>query len=93
MEGLSSLGISVPTLIAQLVNFGILLILLRFVAYKPMMKMLDERSRRVKESIEQTEQIKELAAKADEETAKRIEEAGKEGQKIIKQIRVFSHNP
>lgn len=86
MEGLiGSLGIDVSTLIAQLINFAILLLLLRFVAYKPIMKMLDERSGRVKESMEQAESIKEQAAKAEEETAKRIEEAGKEGQKILKQ--------
>lgn len=82
MEGL---GINLPTLIAQLINFIILFVLLYFVAYKPLMKMLDERSRKVKESIEQTEYIQEQAAKADEEVARRIAEAGKEGQKIIDQ--------
>lgn len=85
MEGLSSLGINVPTLIAQIINVVILLALLRLVAYKPIMRMLDERSRRIKESMEQTEQIKEQAAKAEQETASRIEEAGKEAQGIIGQ--------
>ena len=84
-EGLASLGINVSTLVAQVVNFSVLLLLLYLVAYKPLMRMFDERSRKVKESIEQTEQIKEQAAKADEETAKRIEEAGREGERIIKQ--------
>ena len=84
-EGIASLGINVSTLVAQVVNFGILLLLLYLVAYKPLMRMFDERSNRVKESVEQAEQIKEQMAKADEEVAKRIEEAGEEGQKIIKQ--------
>ena len=61
MEGL---GINVPTLTAQIVNFAILLGLLYLVAYRPLMRMLDERSRRIKESMEQTELIKEQAAKA-----------------------------
>jgi len=52
------LGINLPTLLAQIINFAILLGLLYLVAYKPIMRMLDERSRRVKESIEQTELIK-----------------------------------
>ncbi len=82
MEGL---GISLPTLIAQLINFIILFVLLCFVAYKPLMKMLDGRSRKVKESMEQTEYIKEQAAKTGEEVTRRIAEAGKEGQKIIDQ--------
>jgi len=81
--GLGSLGINVSTLLAQVINFVILFGLLYLVAYKPIMRMLDERSRRVKESIEQTEEIKEQAEMAEKETAKRIQEANKESQKII----------
>lgn len=80
MEGL---GISLPILIAQLVNFIILMGLLYLVAYKPLMRMLDERSSKIKESMEQTEYIKLQAARAEQEVAKRIAEAGKEGQKIV----------
>jgi len=80
---LEGLGINLPTLIAQIVNFAILFGLLYLVAYKPIMRMLDERSRRIKESMEQTEAIKEQAARAEEEAKKRIETAAKEGQQII----------
>jgi F-type H+-transporting ATPase subunit b len=80
MEGL---GISLPMLLAQIVNFGILLGLLYLVAYKPIMRMLDERSRKIKESMEQTEFIKEKAAHAEEEFEKRIEAAAKEGQEVV----------
>jgi len=83
MEGLAKLGISLPTLLAQIVNFVILFGLLYLVAYRPIMRMLDERSRRVKESMEQTEYIKEQAAHAEEERKKRIEAAGREGQELI----------
>jgi len=81
--GLGSLGINTSTLIAQIINFTILFALLYFVAYKPILRMLDERSRRVKESIDQTDHIKEQAKLAEEETEKRIQEASKKGQKII----------
>ena len=80
MEGL---GISLPSLLAQIINFIILLGLLYLVAYKPVMRMLDERSRKIKESVEQTESIKEQAAHAEEETRRRIEAASKEGQEVI----------
>ena len=83
MEGLAGLGISLPTLLAQIVNFAILFGLLYLVAYKPVMRMLDERSRKVKESMEQTEYIKEQAAHAEEEAERRIEVASKEGQEVI----------
>ncbi len=85
MEGLAGLGISVPTLLAQIVNFAILFGLLYLVAYKPIMRMLDERSGKIKESMEQTELIKEQAERAEEESKKRIEEASKDGQEIITQ--------
>ncbi len=80
MEGL---GVTWSTLVAQLINFVILLGLLYLVAYKPILRMFDERSRRIKESMEQTETIKEQAARADEDVKKRMEEAGKEGQEVI----------
>ncbi len=83
MEGLAGLGISLPTLLAQLVNFAVLFGLLYLVAYKPIMRMLDERSSKIKESMEQTEYIKEQAARAEEETKRQIEEASKEGQEVI----------
>jgi F-type H+-transporting ATPase subunit b len=83
--GLGSLGVDWPTLIAQLTNVIILFVLLYLVAYKPLMRMFDERSRKIKESMEQTEYIKEQAVKAEEEVSKRIAEASKEGQNIIDQ--------
>jgi len=79
------LGINLPSLLAQIVNFAILLGILYLVAYKPIMRMLDERSRRIKESMEQTEEIKQQAEKAEEEFKKRIEQAGRKGQEIIDQ--------
>jgi F-type H+-transporting ATPase subunit b len=80
---ISALGLSVPTLLAQVVTFLALLIILRFVAYKPLMRMLDERSKKIKESMDQTELIKEQAARADEESKRRIEAGIKEGQELV----------
>jgi len=80
MEGL---GISLPTLLAQIINFLILLVLLYFVAYKPILRMFDERSRKVKESMEQTEFIKQQAAHAEEEVKRQLEAASKQGQEVI----------
>lgn len=80
MEGL---GINLPSLLAQIVNFGILFGILYLVAYKPIIRMLDERSRKIKESVEQTEVIKEQAARAETEVKKRLDAAVREGQGII----------
>lgn len=80
MEGL---GISLPTLLTQVVTFIILLVILRLVAYKPIMRMLDERSRRIRESMEQAEAIREQSARAGEEVKKQLEAASREGQERI----------
>ncbi len=80
MEGL---GINLPTILAQIINFSILLGLLYLVAYKPIMRILDERSRKVKESMEQTELIKGQASQAEEEVKKSLDAAAREGQEII----------
>jgi len=83
MGGLANLGINLPTLVAQIINFIILFGLLYLVAYKPVMRMLDERSRKIKESMEQTEFIKEQAVHAEEEAEKRIEAASRKGQEVV----------
>jgi F-type H+-transporting ATPase subunit b len=83
MGGLSELGINLPTLLTQLVTFVILLVLLRVVAYKPLMRMLDERSKKIRDSLEQAESVKQQSAKAEEELKKQIDQASREGQDRI----------
>jgi len=83
MEGIGSLGLNVSTLLAQVINVAILFGLLYLVAYKPIMRMMDERSRKIKESMDNTEYIRQQAERAEEEAAKRIEVAAKEGQEAI----------
>ena len=83
MGGIGELGISLPTLIAQLINFIILFVLLYLVAYRPIMRMFDERSRKIKDSIEQTEHIKDEAERAEKEAEKRIKAASQEGQEMV----------
>ena len=80
---MGELGINPATLIAQIVNFIILFGLLYLVAYKPIMRMLDERSNKVKESMEQAESVREQSERAEEEVKKRLEAAGKDGQEVI----------
>ena len=80
---MSGLGVSAWTLAAQIVNFIILLVILYFFAYKPVMKMLDERSRKIKDSMDEVQKVKEQAAQTEEEFKKKIEAASKEGQEVI----------
>ena len=82
MEGI---GINLPLLVAFLVNFLILFGALGFILYKPVLKMLDDRQAKIKESIEQAEQIKDQTTRSEEEIKIQIAEARKEGQALIAQ--------
>jgi F-type H+-transporting ATPase subunit b len=82
MEGL---GINLPLLVAFVINFAILFALLSIVLYKPVLKILDERQAKIKESLEQAEQIKEEAARSDEQIKANLEAVHKEGQALIAQ--------
>ena len=82
-DALAKLGIVGPNLLAQIVNFAVLFVLLYLLAYRPILRMLDERSKKIKESVEQTELIKEQAARAAEESKRHIEAGIKEGQELI----------
>ncbi len=83
MEGLAALGFNLPVLVAQVVNVIVLFVILYLVAYKPMMRMLDERSRRIKESLAQADSVREQAAHAEEEVKKQLETASRDGQEKI----------
>ncbi len=80
MEGL---GINLSYLISQIVNFLILFGLLYLVAYKPILKMLDSRSKKIKESLEQAEAVKEQSTHAEEEMKKQLQVASQQAQEII----------
>lgn len=82
MEGL---GINLPLLVAFVINFLILFGLLTLVLYKPVLRVLDERQAKIKDSIEQAERIKEQAAHSEEEIRAHLETARKEGQAVIAQ--------
>lgn len=86
MQGLfDGLGINVPLLIAFVVNFIILFVALSFILYKPVLKMLDQRQAKIKESMDQVEAIKQQSAKSEHEIKTRLDAAHKDAQKVIEQ--------
>jgi F-type H+-transporting ATPase subunit b len=87
---LESLGINLGYLLSQIVNFTILAVLLYFVAYKPILRMLDERSARIKKGLEDAEEASRRAAEMEQEFDQRMAEARKEGQEIIAQATQMS---
>jgi F-type H+-transporting ATPase subunit b len=80
MEGL---GVNLNGLIAQLVNFGLLCLLLWLVAYRPILRLLDERSARIKEGIDKTDAVREQLTRAEAEFAARRADGLREAQEIV----------
>jgi F-type H+-transporting ATPase subunit b len=85
MGGFASLGINLSLLVVFIVNFIILLVLLRLFLYKPVMKVLDERAQRTKEAMELAEATKQEFEQAKAEVQKQIEKGRQEAQAIIAQ--------
>jgi F-type H+-transporting ATPase subunit b len=82
---MGAIGIDWQVLLAQLINFGILFGILFFLLYKPMRRTFDERSNRIKESMDQAEQIKEQMARTEEQVKEQLATARREGQDILAQ--------
>jgi F-type H+-transporting ATPase subunit b len=72
---LEKLGINVTWLLAQVVNFGLLLFILWQFAYKPVLKMLNDRKQKIQESLEYAEHVKRDAAEQQKEFDRKLEDA------------------
>ena len=77
---MEALGINWAQLIAQIINFGIVFAVLSFWGFPWINRKLKERETKIKESLEQAEQVKAQAASAEDELKKQIEAGRKEGQ-------------
>ena len=87
---MEALGINLGLLVSQIFNFALLAVLLYFVAYKPILRMLDERSARIKKGLEDAEEASRRAAEIEQEFDQRMALARKEGQEIIAQATQMS---
>ena len=82
---MDKLGLNLPGLISQFVNFGILLLILWRFVLPPVQRMLDERSRRIQESLEAAERMKTQATETERMLEQQREEGRRQAQQIIGQ--------
>ena len=87
---LETLGIHFPSLAIYLVNFLLVLLLLYLFAYKPILRLMDQRADRIRESLEAADTARQEAASSQEAIQEQITEARREGQRIIDQARETS---
>ncbi len=84
------MGVNLPGLIGQMINFLLLLIILRLVLYKPVLRMLDQRAAKIREGVEQAERSRQDAIRMQQEYEGRMEEARRENQRIINEAMQIS---
>lgn len=80
MEGL---GIDPKLLIAQIVNFLVLLFILNKFLYKPILKFFDERRKKIEEGLLNSQKIEGRLAKIEEQQKEIIRQARLEAARII----------
>ncbi|MFH0833907.1 MAG: F0F1 ATP synthase subunit B [Patescibacteria group bacterium] len=83
MEILSSLGIDPAVMLAQAVNFFVLLAILTFLVYKPVLKLLDDRKERIAKAEEHAQLVEDKLARAEELTQKELKKAQGKAHEII----------
>ncbi len=82
---MEKLGINLGFFISQLVNFGLLAVLLYLLLYKPILNMLNQRKERIARSMADVEAARAAAAQAQLEYDRKIAEAQRKAQEIIAQ--------
>lgn len=83
MEILNQLGINPAVMIAQAVNFFVLLGILSFFVYKPILKLLDERKNRIAKAEANAKLVEDKLARTDELTKKELQKAQQKSREII----------
>jgi F-type H+-transporting ATPase subunit b len=84
---LEGLGINLGYLISQIINFMLLLVLLRIFLYKPIVNMLDRRREKIKSDLAEAETARSQAETAKLEYEKQLEEAREERRSILAQAK------
>jgi F-type H+-transporting ATPase subunit b len=83
MEAIAgTLGLNVPGLLWQSVNFVVLFLLLRRFLFKPVVGMLDARAQRVRDSMEQAERARRAAEQAEADRQALLAETRREAEAI-----------
>jgi F-type H+-transporting ATPase subunit b len=86
-ETARTFGLAWPTFIAQCLSFCIVAGLLHKFAYKPILAVLEERRKRIAQSLADADQMKQELAKAQEKAQEILNQAGQQGSKLIEEAR------
>lgn len=83
MEIFEQFGVQPVLLAAQAVNFLVLLFILKKFLYGPVLRVLEERKKRIAQSLKEAEEIEKKLAKTEEDRQKTLQKALDEAQRLI----------
>lgn len=76
-------GINGKLILAQAINFAVLLVALRYFLYSPVMKTLDERKEKIAKGVEDADKATEMLSTADATVAKLVSTAETDAEEIV----------
>ena len=82
---LATLGINLRDFILHTINFVILIFILWKILYNPVVGMLDERQRRIRESMDRAEEVRLAAERADQEREAQLADTRRQIQEMLTQ--------
>jgi F-type H+-transporting ATPase subunit b len=82
---MEKLGISIGTLIFQILNFTIVCILLYAWAYKPILKMMNNRKEKIAQGLEDARVASEARANAEQDAARIVAEAQNKANQVVRE--------
>ncbi len=85
LNGIASLGINTKEIVFQIVNFAILLLILKLTAYKPIIAALEKRRQLIEQSIKRNEEIEQSHQRLEKQSNQILSQAQLQVQKMIKQ--------
>lgn len=86
--GLGTLGINLKIFLAQLLNFAIVLLVLWKWAYKPIVKLLEERQEKIERGVKQAEDVEKRVHDLERERHEVMATAKSEAAKVLEDVRV-----
>ena len=79
-SGIGALGIDPQAMFVYLLNFAVLAVILYFFAYKKILGVLDARSNRIRESLEEADRVRVQAQEQTEQMQRTLDEGRQAGQ-------------
>jgi F-type H+-transporting ATPase subunit b len=80
-------GVDLPHFISQCISFAIVAFLLQRYAYKPILTVLEERRKRIKDCLDNAEKIKQELANTQTKTHEIMVQAGQQATKMVEEAR------